>query len=92
MCESDLSMVRDSFWVDSLILFWASQCNMSLVGTPSMARRTSPAHRLAVEALLPGVTWQEKQLMTRGFRLFSSTQTPERVAGSPNARLVLRPV
>lgn len=53
-------MVRASFWVDSLILFWASQCSMSLVGTPSMARMTSPAHRLATDALLPGVTWKQR--------------------------------
>lgn len=59
--ESDLSMVRDSLWVDSLILFWASQCSMSLVGAPSMARMTSPGHRLAADALLPGVTCREKQ-------------------------------
>lgn len=65
VCESDLSMVRDSFRVDSLILFWASQCSMSLVGTPSMARMTSPAHRLATDALLPGVTCREKQLIIR---------------------------
>lgn len=54
----NLSMVRQSLLVESFILFWASQCSMSLAGTPSMARMTSPGHRLAMEALLPGVIWE----------------------------------
>lgn len=57
----NLSMVRQSLLVHSLILFWASQCSSSLAGNPSMARMTSPGHRLATEALLPGVTWKETQ-------------------------------
>lgn len=31
---------------------------MSVAGTPSMARMTSPGHKLAMEALLPGVIWK----------------------------------
>lgn len=53
----NLSMVRQSWWVDSFILFWASQCSMFVAGTPSIARMTSPGHRLAADALLPGVIW-----------------------------------
>ena len=53
----NLSIVRQSWLLDSFILFWASQCIMSEAGTPSMARMTSPGHKLAAEALLPGVIW-----------------------------------
>lgn len=30
---------------------------MFVAGTPSIARMTSPGHRLAADALLPGVIW-----------------------------------
>lgn len=60
----DLSTVSDSRLVDSFILFWASQCSMSAAGTPSMATMMSPAHRLACEALLPGVIWMGEETRT----------------------------
>lgn len=50
--------------MESFILFWASQCSMSLAGTPSMARMTSPGHKLAMEALLPGVIWKGDEQMS----------------------------
>lgn len=55
----NLSTVRQSWLVDSFILFWASQWSMSVAGTPSMARMMSPGHKLAMEALLPGVIWRK---------------------------------
>lgn len=51
-----LLTVRVSSSVQPLILFCASRCVMLSVFTPSMAMIWSPIHKLAIAALLPGVT------------------------------------
>ena len=47
-----------SCWVQVLILFWASMCDMSSVLSPLMAKMVSPGHRSPWAALLPGVTYR----------------------------------
>lgn len=56
-----LVTVRVKLSVQPLILFWASKCVILLVFSPSMAVITSPIHKLAVAALLPGVTWKKRK-------------------------------
>lgn len=50
-----LSIFKQSWYAAALILSWASLCVIFSVLSPSIATITSPGHRLAAEALLPGV-------------------------------------
>jgi len=60
-----LLTVRVSSSAQLLILFCASRCVMLSVFTPSMAMIWSPIHRLAIAALLPGVTYKKTKLVSR---------------------------
>lgn len=51
-----LPTVRVISSMQLLILFCASKCVMLSVFSPSIATMTSPIHKLAIAALLPGVT------------------------------------
>lgn len=58
--QPHLDTVSVMLSVQPLILFWASKCVILLVSSPSMAVIKSPIHKLAIAALLPGVTWQQR--------------------------------
>lgn len=57
--KEHLSILRHSWCAAALILSWASAWVMDSVPKPSIARMTSPGHRLAAAALLPGVIWKK---------------------------------
>ena len=59
LIKDHLSILRQSWCPAALILSCASAWVMDSVPKPSIARMTSPGHRLAAAALLPGVIWKK---------------------------------